>query len=285
MKKQALILAWMLWLACVSEALAQQQTAEKIIQSIEKHNCTVRELSGAKVCQYDYTVDGLAVEAILFQPSGTGPFPGILMVPGYERTARNLIPLGVRLAEEVFAGLAVTQPGFGKSEGPSDFVGPKTLKVLTEGYRRLQHEGFADAKRMGVYGYSRGAMAASLLVVGDLDDAKAAVFGAGIYDFKKAYDDSTLRGVRENMKAETGMTKEAILERSSVLRMDRLKCPVLILHGEKDKNVPVSQALLLRDRLTMLHKEFEFRLFPDREHSIGPEVTTLTVEFFQRKLK
>jgi hypothetical protein len=43
--------------------------------------------------------------------------------------------------------------------------------------------------------------------------------------------------------------------------------------------------LNLRDRLSTLHKEFQIRLFPDREHSIGPEVTTLTVEFFQRKLK
>jgi dipeptidyl aminopeptidase/acylaminoacyl peptidase len=285
MKKQTHILAWLLWLAGASGALAQQQTAETIIQGMEKNGCAVLESSGAKVCQYDYAVNGRAVEAILFQPSGSGPFPAILMVPGYERTARNLIPLGVRLAEEGFAGLAVTQPGFGKSQGPADFVGPKTLKVLSAGYRKLQHEDFVDGKRMGVYGYSRGAMAASLLVVGELDDAKAAVFGAGIYDFRKAYDDSTLRGVRENMKAETGMTKEAIRERSSVLRMENLKCPVLILHGEKDQNVPVSQALLLRDRLTMLHKDFEIRLFPDREHSIGPEVTTLTVDFFQRKLK
>jgi dipeptidyl aminopeptidase/acylaminoacyl peptidase len=56
------------------------------------------------------------------------------------------------------------------------------------------------------------------------------------------------------------------------------------LHGEKDVSVPVSQALLLRDRLTQLHKEFEIKLFPDREHSIGPEVNDLTVDFFRRKL-
>jgi len=86
---------------------------------------------------------------------------------------------------------------------------------------------------MGIYGYSRGGMAASLLAV-ELDDVKAAVLGAGIYDFKKAFADSTLPGVRENMKAETGMTDEAIRQRSPVLRMERLKCPVLILHGEKD---------------------------------------------------
>jgi dipeptidyl aminopeptidase/acylaminoacyl peptidase len=177
----------------------------------------------------------------------------------------------------------VTQPGFGKSAGPPDFVGPKTIAALTEGYRKLRWESHVDPARKGIYGYSRGAMAASLLAV-DLDDVKAAVFGAGIYDFQRAYDDSSLPGVRQNMRDETGMTKQAVRERSSILQMERLKCPALILHGEKDVNVPVSQALLLRDRLTQLHKEFEIKLFPDREHSIGPEVNDLTVDFFRRKL-
>jgi hypothetical protein len=54
--------------------------------------------------------------------------------------------------------------------------------------------------------------------------------------------------------------------------MERLKCPVLILHGETGVNVPVSQALLLRDRLTQLHQESE------------TEVNDLTVDFFRRKL-
>lgn len=56
------------------------------------------------------------------------------------------------------------------------------------------------------------------------------------------------------------------------------------LNGEKDENVQVTQAYLLRDRLTDLKKEFEIKLFPDRPHGIGPEVTTMTVDFFKRRL-
>jgi dipeptidyl aminopeptidase/acylaminoacyl peptidase len=228
-------------------------------------------------------MDGKAVEALLFQPAGEGRFPGVLLIPGYQRTARDMMTLGSRLASEGFAAVAVSQPGFGKSQGPADFVGPTTLKVLTAAYRKLQHEPFVDPNRMAIFGYSRGGMAASLLAV-ELDDVKAAVFGAGVYDFKRAYDDSTLLGVRANMRAETGMTREAIRERSSILQMEKLHCPVLILHGGKDVNVPVSQALLLRDRLTALHKEFEIHIFPDRPHSIGPEAYDLSLDFFRRKL-
>ena len=136
---------------------------------------------------------------------------------------------------------------------------------------------------MGVYGYSRGGMAASLRAV-EIDDVKAAVFGAGIYDFQRMHDEVTLPGIRENMKNETGMAPKAVRVRSSVLHMDRLRCPVLILHGEDDKNVPVSQAKLLAKRLEELHRGFDLRLFPGREHGIGPEVSVLTIEFFKKRL-
>jgi dipeptidyl aminopeptidase/acylaminoacyl peptidase len=255
---------------------------DRVIERVEKDGCTTLE-SGVKVCRADYEVEGKRVEAIAFTPKGSGPFPGLLLIPGYERTARDFVPLGVRLAREGFAGVSVSQPGFGRSQGPPDFVGPKTLAVLTVAYRKLQKESYVDPNRMAIYGYSRGGMAASLLSV-QLDDVKAAVFGAGVYDFQRLYNDSTLRGVRENMRDETGMTKEAIIQRSSILRMDRLKCPVLILHGERDINVPVNQAKMLRDRLTQLHKEFEIKLFPEAEHSIGAPAGDAAADFFKRKL-
>jgi dipeptidyl aminopeptidase/acylaminoacyl peptidase len=285
-KRRGLIGACAIGIAiCVARSslvMAQSEPADKIVEQMEQKGCAVLE-TRIQVCKYDYSVNGKVLEAISFRPAGDGPFPGVLLIPGYQRTARNFVPRGILLAQNGFASVAVSQPGFGKSTGPPDFVGPKTMAALTEGYRRLRQESYVDPARMGIFGYSRGAMAASLLAV-DLDDVKAAVFGAGIYDFQRAYDDSTLPGARKNMRDETGMTKEAVRERSSILRMDRLKCPVLILHGEKDVNVPVSQALLLRDRLTQLHKEFEIKLFPGREHSIGPEVNDLTVDFFRRKL-
>ncbi|HXG65766.1 MAG TPA: prolyl oligopeptidase family serine peptidase [Blastocatellia bacterium] len=273
-----------LFLLCAPGALAQQRGSEKIIEALEKDGCVVLQSSKVKVCKYDYTVDNQAVEAISFQPAAEGRFPGILLIPGYSRTARNYIPLGVRLAGEGFASVAVTQPGFGRSQGPPDYVGPKTIKALTEGYRKFQREPFVDAKRMGIYGYSRGAMAASLLAV-QLDDVRAAVFGAGVYDFKKAYEEMTIEGIRKNMEAEAGMTPEAIQERSSILQMEKLNCPVLILHGDKDINVPVSQALLLRDRLTALKKEFEIKLFPGKDHSLGEDATASAIDFFKRRLK
>ena len=270
-----------LLLVFTSPVIAAQQTeSAKIREALATQNCVDVQV---KVCKYDYLSDGLSIEALSFRPAGEGRFPGVLLIPGYQRTALDLISLGTALARAGFAGVAVSQPSFGKSQGKADYVGPLTLKVLTEGFQKFKRESYVDADRMGIYGYSRGGMAASLLAV-RLDDVRAAVFGAGIYDFQKAHDEVKIPGIRENMEKETGMTEAAVRERSSVFQMERLKCPVLILHGEKDENVPVSQAYLLRDRLTALKKDFEIKLYPDRPHGIGPEVTTETVDFFKRKL-
>jgi len=271
-------------LICVSVANAQRPDFSQTIEALEKDGCTTHEPSKVKLCKYDYKVDGKNLEAISFKPEGDGPFPALLLIPGHATTARDWIPNGLTFARNGFAGVAVSQPGYGYSEGPGDFVGPKTIKALGEGYRKFQREPFVDAKRMGIVGYSRGGMAASLLAV-QLDDVKAVVLGAGVYDFKKAHDEVKIEGIRQNMERETGMTKEAIRQRSSVLQMEKLKCPVLILHGEKDINVPVSQALLLRDRLTALKKDFEIQLFPDKDHSIGPQnLYKYSLDFLKRKL-
>jgi len=275
------MLRTLLFILLAASASAQRLSIDDIARTLDRQPCA--ELARFKVCRYDYTVDRAAVEAISFVPAGEGRFPAALLIPGFGRTARDLIALGSLLAGNGIAAAAVSQPGFGKSAGPADYVGPKTLKVLTEGYRKFQKEPFADPARMGIYGFSRGGMAASLLAV-QIDDVKAAVFGAGIYDFQRMYDEVTLPGIRENMKHETGMTRGAVRDRSSILRMEKLRCPVLILHGEDDKNVPVSQAKVLRDRLEQLGKEFDLRLFPGREHGIGPEVSELTLEFFKKRL-
>ncbi len=272
------------WFGLIAVSQAQRPDFSTLIEAMEKSGCTVHEPSKVKLCKRDYSVDGKNVEAISFQPDGEAKFPGLLLIPGHNGTARDWMGNGITYAREGFAGLAVAQPGYGRSEGPGDYVGPKTLKVLTEGYRRLQKESYVDGKRMGIIGYSRGGMAASLLAV-QLDDLKAVVLGAGIYDFKKSYDELGIEGIRENMKRETGMTEEAIKIRSSVFQMEKLKASVLILHGEKDINVPVSQAFLLRDRLTALKKDFEIKIFPDKEHGIGSEnLYKYSLDFLKRKL-
>jgi dipeptidyl aminopeptidase/acylaminoacyl peptidase len=263
---------------------AQQLSREKIVEALEKDGCVTLEESKVKICKYDLAFERDTIEAISFQPAASGRHPGVLLIPGYQGDAKGYITLGKILAQQGFACLSVAHPGFGKSRAKPDFVGPETVRTLIEAFRKFQREPYVDAEKMGIFGYSRGAMAASLIAV-QLKDVKAAVFGAGVYDFKKAFDEVTIEGIRENMRAETGMTAQAIKERSSVLQMKNLKCPVLILHSEKDENVPVSQAYVLRDRLTQLKKDFEVKISPTGKHGfMDGDFVSNTINFFKRRL-
>jgi dienelactone hydrolase len=264
---------------------AHQLTNEQIAELIEKDGCVTLDRMKVKICKADYSYQGDTIGALSFQPLGLEKSPGILLVPGFRGDARRHIRVGNILAAQGFACLAVDHPGFGKSHMKPDFVGSNTIKALLAGLKKLRDEPYVDKNNVGVFGYSRGGMAASLLVL-ESKDVKAAVLGAGVYDYKKAYDEVTIEGIRANMKAEAGTTDKAIKERSSILRMDKLKAPVMILHSEQDENVPVSQAYALRDRLTELKKDFEIHISPRGKHGfMDGEFVSNVVSFFSRRLK
>ena len=265
-------------------AAAQQINREQIITALEKDGCVTLTERKVKICKDDYSSDGKLVEAVSIRPLSEGKFPGLLLIPGHEGRATGFITLGVILAGEGFASLSVGQPGSGKTQVELDFVGPRTVKAMIAGYEKFKREPYVDSRRMGIFGYSRGGMAAALMAT-KLKDLKAVVLGAGVYDFKKAYDDVKLEGIRKNMMAETGMTEKAIKERSAILHLKQLTAPVLILHTETDENVPVNQAYLLRDRLAELHKDFEIKIFPQGKHGwLGGDLISATIDFFNRRL-
>ncbi len=218
------------------------------------------------------------MEAISFRPLAEGKYPGLLLT-------HTPFTLATILAQQRFACLLVEQPGFGKSEGKRDFVGPRTIKALITGFKKFKREPYVDSGKMGIFGYSRGAMAAALMTVRLGKDVRAAAFGAGAYDFKKAYSEIKIEDIRRNMETETGMTAKAVKERSAVLQMKNLKTPVLILHSEQDETVPVTQALALRDRLRELKKDFEIKLSHKGKHGfIDGDFLANVIEFFSRRL-
>ncbi|HZN00146.1 MAG TPA: prolyl oligopeptidase family serine peptidase [Pyrinomonadaceae bacterium] len=266
-------------------AAAQQINRDEIIAALEKDGCVTLTERKVKICKDDYSSDGKLVEAVSIRPLAEGKFPGLLLIPGHQGRATMFITIGIVFAGQGFASLSVGQPGSGKTQVELDFVGPKTVKAMIAGYEKFKHEPYVDSKKMGIFGYSRGGMAAALMAT-KLKDLKAVVLGAAVYDFKKAYDDVKIEGIRKNMMAETGMSEKAVKERSAVLHLKNLTAPVLILHTETDENVPVNQAYLLRDRLTELKKDFEIKIFPQGKHGwLTGDLIDATTDFFNRRLK
>jgi acetyl esterase/lipase len=64
--------------------------------------------------------------------------------------------------------------------------------------------------------------------------------------------------------------------------------PFLIMHGDKDKMVPVAQSHLLDDALANVGVEVDFQIIPGAGHGIGfntPKITRTVADFFDKTLK
>ncbi|MDQ3816914.1 MAG: prolyl oligopeptidase family serine peptidase [Acidobacteriota bacterium] len=266
-------------------AHGQQINREKLIEEVEKQGCAVTEDGKVKVCKFDYKYKNRLVEALTFRPNAEGKFPGLFLVPGYQGTAKTYLGFGIVFAKLGFASVSVGTPGFGRTELKPDFLGPNTISAFIEGYRRFRREPFVDKSKLGVFGYSRGAIAASLMIT-RLRDVKAAVVGGGIYDLKRAYDELTIEGIKENIRTEAGLSDKAMRERSAFFRAKNISSPVLIIHGEKDQNAPTDQAYLFNDELKKFNKDVELKILPNHSHgNLGPDFLNPVIDFFSRKLE
>lgn len=233
----------------------------------------------------DFDFEGVRVEAILARPSEDGRRAGLLLVPGHSRTAYDMLPQAIRFARAGFATVAVSQPGYGGSAGPADFAGPRTFAALRLASERLAALPFVDPARLGIYGYSRGALAAAELAA-RTDLFRAAVLGGGIYDFRSALQQVTLSGIRQNMESEAGLSEEAVRFRSPIRDMEGLDGPVLIIHGELDQNAPLAQARALSERLTEIGREHELMIIAGGTHALGmADVVVPATAFFTRHLR
>ncbi|MBM0275494.1 S9 family peptidase [Micromonospora tarensis] len=229
--------------------------------------------------------DGLALDGLLILPAGRsrgdGPFPLVTLVHGgpYDRHADRLMlgwdPSGQWLAT---AGYAVFLPNPRGGQGHGhDFamrvagaVGLDEWADVRTGIDLLIAEGIADPDRLGIGGWSHGGFMAAW-AVGQTDRFKAAVMGAGVSDW------GMLAAAGEGGLFEAALGGSSGWEGAGPHRHDRLspisyaskvRTPVLILHGEDDTNVPVSQAEFFHRALRRFGVAHEYVVYPRENHSI-----------------
>jgi dipeptidyl aminopeptidase/acylaminoacyl peptidase len=214
--------------------------------------------------------DGLDLDGILILPPGKsktdGPFPLVTLAHGgpadryADRFQLNWYPSGQWLAA---AGFAVFLPnprgslGHGHAFAASvagDVGGAEFTDLLT-GIDVLVKDGIADETRLGIGGGSHGGFLAAWAVT-QTDRFAAAVVLAGVIDWPML----AATGDHSRFEAALGGT-----ENSPITHAHRIRTPVLILHGENDTNVPLSQAELLHRALA--DREHEFVVYPREGHS------------------
>lgn len=222
------------------------------------------------------------------KPEGSGPFPALLMIHPQQDSKTGgeaFIKLGQLdyWNKKGYLVAAISQPGYGGSEGSADFCGPKTQQAVVDLIHHLQQMSDVDRKHFFIYGGSRGAAVASMVATSE-KGLSGVILKSGVYDFEEWsklrpwYDE-----VKLTMLWEIGwLTSEKLKARSALNGADQIKAPVLVIHGSLDDRAPVALAEKFVQRIA--GSGGNARLIKvESEHVIPMQKITGLMEEFMRK--
>ncbi len=246
-------------------------------------------------------VDGVLVHGQLFQGRGAGPRPALVFVHGGPRrqmltgfhpsgyyskayilnqylASQGYTVLSVNYRSGTGYGLAFRDASETARDGAAEY-----RDVLAAGRWLAARDKEVDAARIGIWGGSWGGYLTALALARD-----SALFAAGV-DFHGVH--TMLRSLPDSLSP-TAQDKARQLQwdSSPFGALDRWKSPVLLIHGDDDRNVPFFQSPLLARELAARGVPFEELVFPDERHSFLRHANWLasyraSVDFLSRHLK
>jgi dipeptidyl aminopeptidase/acylaminoacyl peptidase len=130
--------------------------------------------------------------------------------------------------------------------------------ILAAG-RWLAGRGDVDPKRIGIWGGSWGGYLTALALARNSD-----LFAAGV-DFHGVH--AMVRPVENNLSPDAQAVAHQLQWQSSPMgSIDKWRSPVLLIHGDDDKNVDFGQSLLLARELAARHIPYKDLVFPNERH-------------------
>jgi dipeptidyl aminopeptidase/acylaminoacyl peptidase len=184
---------------------------------------------------------------------------GIADIWAWDEDAQLLASYGYAVLQINFRGSG----GFGRDFYDAGRRAWDTTMIddITDATKWAIAQGYADPRRVCIYGASYGGYAALMSAEREPDLYRCAIGYAGAYDLPKLRADTdfteTTRG--SNYFAEfIGDDRQRLVAASPVSHVDKLKAAVMIVHGTRDERAPFSQAESLRDALKARQYPFEW---------------------------
>lgn len=221
-----------------------------------------------------YISDGLKVVAYLSTPSilKNKKYPIIIFNRG--SLVRNDIPYVHRalFTKLVKAGYIVLAPSLRESEGSEgkDEFGGKEVNDILNTLPLLSSLAYSDTSKIYMIGESRGGIM-TYLSLKEGFPAKAVVTIGAITDLNLYIQENPeLDNVAKQFIPGYIENKTQLLKDRSVLNWaDMLHCPILILHGQNDKQVPPKNATSLALNLGELEKEYQLVILKGGNHMLS----------------
>lgn len=144
--------------------------------------------------------------------------------------------------------------------------GASEYNDVLAGVHFLETLGNVDRQRIGLWGGSYGGFLTAMGLARNSD-----IFKAGV-DFHGVHDWSQLLPQRPRIFSdEAPDAKEALqlaFSSSPDASVDKWRSPVLLIHGDDDRNVPFNQTVDLVQRLKKQGVEYEEIIYPDEIHDL-----------------
>jgi dipeptidyl aminopeptidase/acylaminoacyl peptidase len=193
-------------------------------------------------------------------------------------------------------GYAVIQPEYRGSAGYGDqwlnengFKNWRTsMSDIAASAKWLASQGIADPNRMAIFGWSYGGYAALMEAETDPQLYKAVIAVAPVTDLGMLKDDA--KGFTSSRIVEVFVGDGPHIEEGSPLRhVDRIKAPVLLVHGDLDANVAFRHSQKMADALKGAGKEVEFLQYKGLDHqlrdsAVRAELLTHMAELLDRTI-
>ena len=253
--------------------------------------------------------DGVEVHAQVFQPPGTAAArrPAVIFVHGgpprqmllgwhysdYYSNAyalnqylasRGYVVLSVNYRLGIGYGLDFQRPPNAGAQGAAEY---QDVRAAAEYLRRLPQ---VDSARVGIYGGSYGGFLTALALARNSDLFAAGVDIHGVHDWTV---DRVLgvrpRGDQYEQAPDAARALEVAWQSSPASAMATWRSPVLLIHGDDDRNVRFAQTVDLARRLAAARVPFDELVLPDETHHLlrhanAVATDSATAAFFDRTI-
>ena len=251
--------------------------------------------------------DGTTIFGQLFRPAGSGKHPAVVFVHGgpprqmllgfsYMRYYANAYALNQYLASRGFVVLSVNYRlgiGYGWDfQHPAD-GGPRGAGEYQDVFaaaRWLQGRGDVDANRIGIWGGSYGGLLTAQALARNSDVFKAGVDIHGVHDWSRTMIESLGPAITSFGDTDRERALRTAWTSSPLADVVGWHSPVLLIHGDDDRNVRINQTIALAAELRQRGVPFEEMVIPNEihdflRHASWAKVNAATADFLERQLK
>jgi dipeptidyl aminopeptidase/acylaminoacyl peptidase len=262
-----------------------------INEGVMNRLATVNDAIGAKslspVKMIKYTArDGLGIEGVLTIPRGKEaknlPF---IVLPHGGPWGQDTLSYDYWTQFLASRGYAVLQPNFRGSTGyGTEFLNKGKGQMgfamqddVTDGVKWAVAQGIADPKRVCIVGASYGGYAAMWGVVRDPDFYRCSISIAGVAALRREVNDfggSLKSNLYQRQWKEMTPDFNAV---SPILSVNKIKVPMLLIHGKKDITVDHVQSEKMYTAMKKAGKYVEFVSVPLADHYFTREADRITL--------